>query len=95
MHDVLYSYCKVSQKRFVDVVCQQAVNYYLLAAEHSPLKIFNMQMVLRLNEDQLDTIAGEDLHIRQRREKLTRDIAILRLRSRFSRARDSGKDRAQ
>ncbi|KAI0512615.1 P-loop containing nucleoside triphosphate hydrolase protein [Xylaria bambusicola] len=75
MHDVLYSYYKVSRKRFVDVVCQQAVNYYLLAAEHSPLKIFNMQMVLRLNEDQLDTIAGEDLHIRQRREKLTRDIA--------------------
>ncbi|KAJ3568228.1 hypothetical protein NPX13_g6495 [Xylaria arbuscula] len=75
MHDVLYSYYKVSRKRFVDVVCQQAVNYYLLAAEDSPLKIFNTQMVLHLNEDQLDTIAGEDLHIRQRREKLARDIA--------------------
>ncbi|KAI0903470.1 hypothetical protein F4823DRAFT_568659 [Ustulina deusta] len=64
-----------SEHRFVDVVCQQAVNYYLLAAEHSLLEIFNMQMVLRLDGDQLDTIAGEDLRIRQRREKLTRGIA--------------------
>ncbi|KAI1119357.1 interferon-induced GTP-binding protein Mx2 [Nemania sp. NC0429] len=75
MHDVLYSYYKISRERFVDVVCQQAVNYYLLAAQHSPLKMFNMQMVLRLNDDQLDTIAGEDFHTRQRRKKLTRDIA--------------------
>ncbi|KAI3340365.1 hypothetical protein F4824DRAFT_453015 [Ustulina deusta] len=75
MHDVLYSYYKIWRERFVDAVCQQAVNYYLFAAKHSPLKIFNIQIVLRLNDNQLNTIAGEDLHIRQRREKLTRNIA--------------------
>ncbi|KAI0154227.1 P-loop containing nucleoside triphosphate hydrolase protein [Xylariaceae sp. FL1272] len=75
MHDVLHSYYEVSRKRFVDVVCQQAVNYYLLAGDKSPLKIFNTQMVLRLTEEQLDMIAGEDAHVRQRREKLSRDIA--------------------
>ncbi|KAI1263544.1 hypothetical protein F5Y18DRAFT_393280 [Xylariaceae sp. FL1019] len=74
MHDVLHSYYKVSRKRFVDVVCQQAVNYYLLAGDQSPLKIFQTQMVLRLTEEQLDMIAGEDSHVRQRREKLSRDI---------------------
>lgn len=74
MHDVLKSYYKVSQKRFVDVVCQQAINYYLLQGEGSPLKIFSTQMVLNLNEDQLDMIAAEDAPVKLRREKLGRDI---------------------
>ncbi|KAI5868571.1 P-loop containing nucleoside triphosphate hydrolase protein [Durotheca rogersii] len=78
IHDVLKSYYKVSRKRFVDVVCQQAVNHYLLAGRGSPLKIFNTQMVLDLNEDQLDMIAGEDSHVRLRREKLGNDMKNFR-----------------
>ncbi|KAI1409404.1 P-loop containing nucleoside triphosphate hydrolase protein [Hypoxylon sp. FL1857] len=74
MHDVLKAYYKVSRKRFVDVVCQQAVNHYLLAGEGSPLKIFSTQMVLNLNEEQLDMIAAEDAPVKLRREKLGRDI---------------------
>ncbi|KAI2637027.1 P-loop containing nucleoside triphosphate hydrolase protein [Hypomontagnella submonticulosa] len=74
MHDILKSYYKVSRKRFVDVVCQQAVNHYLLQGEGSPLKIFSTQMVLSLNEDQLDMIAAEDAPVKLRREKLGRDI---------------------
>ncbi|KAI0106301.1 P-loop containing nucleoside triphosphate hydrolase protein [Nemania sp. FL0031] len=77
MHDVLSSYYKVSLKRFIDVVCQQTVNYYLLSGEKSPLNKFNTDMVLGLNDDQLDMIAGEDAPVRRRREKLDREIESL------------------
>ncbi|OTB03355.1 hypothetical protein M426DRAFT_321924 [Hypoxylon sp. CI-4A] len=73
MHDVLKSYYKVARKRFVDVVCQQAVNHHLLQGKGSPLKIFSTQMVLDLNEDQLDMIAAEDAPVKLRREKLERE----------------------
>ncbi|KAK9787206.1 putative P-loop containing nucleoside triphosphate hydrolase protein [Seiridium cardinale] len=74
MHDVLKSYYKVAQKRFVDVVCQQAVNHCLLTGKTSPLNVFSTEMVLELNEDELDMIAAEDAPIAMRREKLARDI---------------------
>ncbi|KAI0022736.1 P-loop containing nucleoside triphosphate hydrolase protein [Xylariomycetidae sp. FL0641] len=74
LHDVLKSYYKVARKRFVDVVCQQAVNYYLLAGKFSPLKVFSTEMVLNLNEEQLDMIAAEDASVKLRREKLVKDI---------------------
>ncbi|KAI0484720.1 P-loop containing nucleoside triphosphate hydrolase protein [Xylariaceae sp. FL0804] len=74
MHDVLHSYYKVSRKRFVDVVCQQAVNHHLLAGRDSPLRVFRTEMVLGLNEEQLDMIAAEDAPVKLRRERLGRDI---------------------
>ncbi|RYC64596.1 hypothetical protein CHU98_g1627 [Xylaria longipes] len=74
MHDLLSSYYGVARQRFVDVIYQQAVNHYLLFGEKSPLKIFNTEMVLSLNEEQLDMIAAEDAPVKQRREKLVRDI---------------------
>ncbi|KAI1805267.1 P-loop containing nucleoside triphosphate hydrolase protein [Daldinia bambusicola] len=75
MHDILKSYYKVSRKRFVDVVCQQVVNYHLLHGKCSPLKIFNTEMVLELTDEQLDAIAAEDIPVKRRREKLERDIS--------------------
>ncbi|GAP82619.2 putative interferon-induced GTP-binding protein Mx2 [Rosellinia necatrix] len=74
MHDILSSYYELARERFVDVVYQQAVNHCLLFGKGSPLKIFNTEMVLGLNEDQLDMIAAEDAPVKQRREKLYRDI---------------------
>lgn len=74
MHDVLKSYYKVSRKRFVDVVCQQAVNHFLLRGPSSPLKIFTTDMVLGLNADQLDMIASEDAPVKDRRDKLGLEI---------------------
>ncbi|KAI0868839.1 interferon-induced GTP-binding protein Mx2 [Hypoxylon argillaceum] len=74
MHDLLSSYYEVARQRFVDVVYQQAVNHHLLFGEKSPLNIFNTEMVLSLNEEQLDMIAAEDAPVKQRREKLVRDI---------------------
>ncbi|KAI3331553.1 interferon-induced GTP-binding protein Mx2 [Xylariaceae sp. AK1471] len=77
MHDILSSYYEVARQRFVDVVYQQAINHYLLVGEKSPLRLFNTEMVLSLNEEQLDMIAAEDAPVQQRREKLVRDIENL------------------
>ena len=74
MHDVLQSFYKVSRKRFVDVVYQQAINHFLLWGHESPLHIFTTEMVLGLNSDQLDMIAGEDAPVKEIRAKLDRDI---------------------
>ncbi|KAI0848258.1 P-loop containing nucleoside triphosphate hydrolase protein [Daldinia vernicosa] len=74
MHDLLKSYYKLSRKRFVDVVCQQAINHHLLRGEGNPLQIFSTRMVLNLNEDQLDMIAAEDAPVKVRRAKLGHDI---------------------
>lgn len=78
MHDLLSSYYEIARQRFVDVVYQQAVNHYLLFGDKSPLKTFNTNMVLGLNEEQLDMIAAEDSPVKQRREKLVRDIENFR-----------------
>ena len=74
LHDVLKSYYKVSRKRFVDVVYQQAINYFLLRGRDSPLQIFTIDMVSKLSADQLDMIAGEDAPVKECREKLDREI---------------------
>ncbi|KAK7990359.1 interferon-induced GTP-binding protein Mx1 [Apiospora arundinis] len=75
IHDVLASYYKVARKRFVDVVCQQVVEYFLLSNdEKCPLQVFTSKFVRGLNEGQLDDIAGEDASVRDLRTKLGRDI---------------------
>ncbi|KAI1488211.1 P-loop containing nucleoside triphosphate hydrolase protein [Biscogniauxia mediterranea] len=74
MHDVLKSYYKVSLKRFVDAVCMQVVDHDLVSGKHSPLKIFNTEMVLNLSDEQLEMIAGEDYPVKLRREKLECEI---------------------
>ncbi|KAI0421071.1 interferon-induced GTP-binding protein Mx2 [Xylaria grammica] len=74
MHDILSSYYEVARERFIDVVYQQVTNHCLLTGDKSPLKIFNTEMVLGLNEEQLDMIAAEDSPVKQRRDKLVRDI---------------------
>ena len=74
LHDVLQSFYKVSRKRFVDVVYLQAINHFLLWSRESPLQIFTTKMVFDLSADQLDMIAGEDTSVKERREKLDREI---------------------
>ncbi|KAH9887112.1 P-loop containing nucleoside triphosphate hydrolase protein [Xylariomycetidae sp. FL2044] len=74
IHDILKSYYKVARKRFVDVICQQAIAYHLLQGKHSPLKVFCTDMVMKLSDEQLDMIAGEDTIIKEQREKLARDV---------------------
>lgn len=75
--DSLVSYYKVSRKRFVDVVCQQAIFHYLLSADDGPLRIFNPELVMAMDSDQLDAIAGEDDESRESRRSLEREIQSL------------------
>ena len=75
--DSLISYYKVSRKRFVDVVCQQVIFHYLLSAEDSPLQILNPELVMALDSEQLEAIAGEDEESRQTRQSLEREVQSL------------------
>ncbi|KXH42390.1 interferon-induced GTP-binding protein Mx1 [Colletotrichum salicis] len=74
IHDILCSYYKVARKRFVDVVLQQAVFHFLLDAKTSPFKIFTPDLVMGLDDEQMQIIAGEDEATRGRRQILARDI---------------------
>lgn len=77
LHDILKSYYKVSEKRFVDVVCQHVINHYLLIGEDSPLHIFTQDLVFNLDARALENIAGEDMGTKQEREKLSKEIGNL------------------
>ncbi|KAF2788844.1 hypothetical protein K505DRAFT_285390 [Melanomma pulvis-pyrius CBS 109.77] len=75
--DVLTSYYKVSRKRFVDNVCRQVIGHFLLEGDESPLKIFSSELVMGLEDNQLELIAGEDTETRNQRSKLEADIRDL------------------
>jgi hypothetical protein len=78
------SYYKVARKRFVDCVCQQVVDHFLLYGkqgagpdEKSPLSIFDSDLILSLDESKLEDIAGEDPWTKQQRDMLATEIKNL------------------
>jgi hypothetical protein len=80
----LLSYYKVSRKRFVDAICQQVLDYHLLFGEEdgdrqqkSPLKVFDADLVMNLDDQKLESIAGEDPWTKQQRELLAAEIKNL------------------
>lgn len=75
--DTLESYYKVARKRFVDVMCQQVVAYYLLDGEESPLHIFCPELIMGLDSEELKKIAGEDEESKQQRQSLEREVQSL------------------
>lgn len=75
--DVLTSYYEVSRKRFVDMICRQAVGRFLLEGEESPLRVFSPEMVFGLGVEQLEFVAGEDAGTRERRAMLEPEIRSL------------------
>ena len=77
LHDILESYYGVAGKRFVDVICMQAVDHYLITGPSAPVKLFSPSFVSALKDDQLDRIAGEDVLTRRKREELRREIENL------------------
>ena len=77
IHDTLKSYYKVSRKRFVDVVCQQAIDHFLLNGKRSPLRILSPRRVAELTEDQLEMIAGEDMATKRLRTVTADEIGRL------------------
>ncbi|EGZ73866.1 hypothetical protein NEUTE2DRAFT_59733 [Neurospora tetrasperma FGSC 2509] len=78
IHDILKSYYKVARKRFVDNICQQAINHFLLDGDQSPVKIFTANWVAKLNDRQLNSIAGEDATTTTARQRLETEIEGLK-----------------
>lgn len=74
IHDILKSYYKVARKRFVDNVCKQAADFYLITGPNTPLRLLSPEYILSLTEHQLDEIAGEDPYLKQKRQQLNREI---------------------
>lgn len=77
LHDTLQSYYKVSIKRFIDIVCQQVIDHFLLSGRESPLHVFSTELVFDLSASELEMIAGEDQVTKQERERLGREIVSL------------------
>ncbi|KAF5232762.1 hypothetical protein FAUST_8549 [Fusarium austroamericanum] len=78
IHNVLQTFYDNARIRFVDVVCQQVIDHFLLHASNGPLAVFSERVALQMTPDQLEAIAGEDMLSKDRRDKLTRDIANLK-----------------
>lgn len=77
LHDILKSYYKVARKRFVDVMCMQAVDHHLITGPAAPIKLFSPEFVSKLDKDQLERIAGEDTSKKRKRQELGREIENL------------------
>jgi hypothetical protein len=75
--DALSSYYKVARKRFVDAICQQVVNHFLLEDDQSPLKILGPDLINSLGPQELAFIAGEGSASKLQRHSLERDIENL------------------
>ncbi|KAF2136818.1 uncharacterized protein K452DRAFT_236852 [Aplosporella prunicola CBS 121167] len=79
LHDILYSYYQVAQKRIVDAICMQAAEYHLICGPETPLKLFSPLFVGGLSADQLEEIAGEDALVKRKRAQLMKEIEDLEM----------------
>ncbi|KAL6866853.1 P-loop containing nucleoside triphosphate hydrolase protein [Trichoderma novae-zelandiae] len=77
IHNVLQAYYDVARDRFVDVVCQQAIDHFLLYADDGPLEVLSDKVVLSMSAEQLELIAGEDLAVKEERERLDKQVETL------------------
>lgn len=78
IHAILKSYYKVARKRFVDVVCMQAADHFLVTGSESPLRLLTPSFVHRLSSDSLNLIAGEDVVSKRTRNALIHEIKCLK-----------------
>lgn len=77
IHDILKAYYKVARKRFVDVVCMQGADYYLVSGRDTSIRFFSPRFVTELKPDALEIIAGESVSTRKKRAELVRKIGNL------------------
>ncbi|KAM6482724.1 P-loop containing nucleoside triphosphate hydrolase protein [Trichoderma sp. SZMC 28011] len=77
MSNDLHFYYDLARHRFMDAVCQQAVDYYLLHDKDGPLAVLSDNVVMRMTAEQLEMIVGEDLAVKEKRERLTKEIDTL------------------
>ncbi|KAL6901456.1 P-loop containing nucleoside triphosphate hydrolase protein [Trichoderma evansii] len=77
IHNALKSYYEIARSRFIDVVCQQVIDHYLLRAKDGPLEVLSDRVALRMSAEQLNRIAAEDQAVKEKRERLTKEIEAL------------------
>lgn len=75
--DTLISYYKVSRKRFIDGICQQVISHFLLEGDEGPLKVLSPDLIMSLDLEQLELIAGEDTESKRQRQALERGMESL------------------
>jgi hypothetical protein len=78
LHDTLEAYYKVARKRFVDAICIQAVDHFLISSRNGPLWLFSPQFVGEMSIPELAQIAGESDGAAVRRSRLVDEIANLK-----------------
>jgi hypothetical protein len=78
LHDTLKSYYKVARKRFVDAVCLQAVDHYLVSGKTSPLWVFSPDFIGKMSDTELHQIAGDEDETIRRRNTLETELSSLR-----------------
>lgn len=77
IHNALKSYYDIALSRFVDVVCQQVIDRYLLHAKNGPLEVLSDKVTLHMSADQLNSIAAEDQAVKEKRDTLNKEIEAL------------------
>ncbi|VUC37095.1 unnamed protein product [Clonostachys rosea] len=78
IHDILKSYYELSRKRFVDNVRMQAADHFLVTGPNTPLKLFSPRFVSGLTPSQLDEIVGEEQNAKRQRDRLEKEIGLLK-----------------
>lgn len=79
IHDILKSYYKVARKRFVDNMCMQAADFYLVTGLEAPMKLFSPSWVYSLSREQLENIVGEEASVRRKRRQLKKQVTELEM----------------
>ncbi|CAI7610495.1 unnamed protein product [Penicillium glandicola] len=77
IHDILDSYYKVARKRFLDNVCMQAADHFLVTGPEAPMKLFSPSWVNDLSNERLEEIVGEGRVTKRRRRHLQKEIEDL------------------
>lgn len=78
LHDILKSYYKVARKRFVDAICLQAVDHFLVSGTTSPLWIFSPRFIGKMSDAELRQIAGDDDETISRRNMLETELGSMK-----------------
>ncbi|KAI9803497.1 MAG: hypothetical protein M1825_001840 [Sarcosagium campestre] len=78
LHDILKSYYKVARKRFVDAVCLQAVDHFLVSSKAGPLRLFSPHFIGKMSDAELHQIAGDEDETIKRRNMLETELCSLK-----------------
>ena len=78
LSDILRSYYKIARKQFIDNICIQAADYYLVNRPEASIKLFSLSFINKLTREQLEEIAGEETILKQKQRQLLKKIDNLK-----------------